>query len=88
MLPEHTPHQQAATGAEMLLADDRQTLLQHISDNVIGGDSTFTGPFGEKQGKSIDKVEIIKMPRYLLFLILIFLRDGDTKVLCKEKMID
>eukprot|EP00057_Strongylocentrotus_purpuratus_P002769 XP_003725203.1 PREDICTED: uncharacterized protein LOC100890480 [Strongylocentrotus purpuratus] len=49
MLPEHTHHQQAATGAEMLLADDRQTLLQHISDNVIGGDSTFTGPFGEKQ---------------------------------------
>lgn len=85
MLPEHTPHQQAATGAEMLLADDRQTLLQHISDNVIGGDSTFTGPFGEKQGKSIDKVEIIKMPRYLLFLILIFLGMAIRKYCAKRK---
>ncbi|XP_071492927.1 uncharacterized protein [Diadema antillarum] len=48
MLPEHTPHNLAATGGEMQ-DTSRWSLLQHISDNVIGGDATFTGPFGEKQ---------------------------------------
>lgn len=31
---------------------DKETLLQYVGDNVIGGNAKFSGPFGTRQGES------------------------------------